>query len=83
MSIPQEIQNRNDLASEVGYLDAKFMRFMHETYGLHIADQVVATNGRLKIPWMGLRHEFLTMGMKESAVDSMLNEAKEFEVAHA
>lgn len=33
----------------------------------------------LAIPWEGLRHEFLMMGMKESSVEAMLGEAKEFE----
>ncbi len=63
-----------------GYMDAKFMRHLHETYGLSIADQVtkIVRQG-FRIPWRGLRSEFLHMGMNERAVDTMLDEAREFE----
>lgn len=68
------------VAAAFGYFDAKYMRFMHETHGLHIADQVIelSRKSNLKIPWLGLASEFRSMGMKESAIDSMLKEAKEF-----
>lgn len=65
-----------------GYADAKFMRHMHETYGLSVADQVGRLSSMgLNIPWAGLRSEFEMMGMKPSSVESMLNEAREFEKA--
>jgi hypothetical protein len=72
---------RLTVASLCGYMDAKFMRHMHETFGMAICDQVIhiITKTSLEIPWKGLKDEFLMLGTKESAIESMLNEAREFE----
>lgn len=81
-TVGDEWQKKRAVAASFGYVDAKYMRHLHETYGLSVADQVVILKQQgsmLKIPWMGLQHELLCMGMKESVVEAMLNEAKEFE----
>jgi hypothetical protein len=77
---PLTLSDRVKVAFCCGYMDAKHMVFMKETYGFPLEaymDQARKTLGSaLKLDYAGLRHELLMAGTRESAVEAEFAELK-------
>ena len=72
--------DRKVWALACGYMDAKHMVFMKETYGLPLEIYVdmfrKKFEKKIKIDYAGLKHELLMIGTNEHGVDSILSELK-------
>lgn len=64
-------------AANFGYMDAKHIIYMMQTFGFPLWAYIEAVDKRkldLKIPWMGLEHELLCIGKERSSIDSLFKE---------
>jgi hypothetical protein len=79
----RSMQDRFSTALSVGYMSAKHMVHLKETYGLpleYYADRVRREFGSgLKIDYAGLRHELLMLGISPSGVMASLAELQSAE----
>lgn len=71
------MEKRVAVARACGYLDARFIVFLKETYGypLDMAAMKAAECG-LKICWSDVKHELLMTGMQEGGADAQIEEAQ-------
>lgn len=73
---------RTHLAASCGYLDARLMVYMKETYGLPLSSSSVEGAKRgLKVDRAGLRIELERIGKKPETIESELREVEYFERA--
>lgn len=73
------LEPRLRTALRFGYMDAKHMVFLKETFGLPLdfyVDRLRKDFPLAKIDYRGLEHELLMRGAKESAVAAQLEELR-------
>ncbi len=72
------------ISTALGYYDAKYLRYMSETHGFSVVDAVMCARRmgfNYKVPYEMLRYELKLMGKKESSIDAMMAEVREFDEA--
>lgn len=70
---------RMRVAMSFGYVDARSMVYLKETYGYPLADSALQASKRgFKIDFGGLRYELEKIGKKPEAIESELEEVRYF-----
>jgi hypothetical protein len=79
IELPLRMGDRIKIAFSCGYMCAKHMAYMKETYGFPLesyVDQFRKRVGPLKVDYSGLRGELMMMGSSENSTESMLQELR-------
>lgn len=80
LKLPLDIDAKIEIAFATGFMCAKHMVYLKETYGYPLEaymDQVRNDlDPDMRVDYGGLRHELLMIGTSESSVESMLQELR-------